>query len=64
MKKSNEFCKLRFTEDKNGNVHIYTEFPNEDMDGFFLTSNQVKGMFILLEKFKETVFKSSLESGK
>ena len=58
----NIFLKLKFAEDDKGKIHIFTEMPNEDNDGFFITSNQQKGLFFLLDALKETISKNDLES--
>ena len=56
------FFKIRFMEDDKGKIHMLTDFLNQDKDGFFVTINQQKGMFMLLEKLIETLKKNDLES--
>ena len=49
-------------EDDKGKIHMFTDFLNQDKDGFFVTINQQKGMFMLLEKLIESLKKNDLES--
>jgi len=56
------FFKIEFKEDDKGLIHIFTDMLNQDKDGYFLTTNQAKGMFMLLHELEKTIRDNDLES--
>lgn len=56
-----DFLKIRFAQDKEGMIHIYTDILQTDADGYYLTGNQKRGVFVLLEKFMQGIRDNALE---